>query len=125
MGWCLVCGGGTPGGASVCARHGGRPSSRHYGAQHQEHRRLLIHPDTRCVLCGRLATPSDPLELDHRVAVAVGGGDGIANKRPIHRSENRKLGGQLGVMMKRRRGGAKLSNPPRRNLSRGFGRNSA
>lgn len=38
-------------------------------------------------------------EVDHIVALAIGGSDTLDNKRPLHCSRNRSLGGILGGLL--------------------------
>jgi 5-methylcytosine-specific restriction endonuclease McrA len=48
----------------------------------------------------------DPLQADHILSVADGGGDELSNLRAIHRSEHRRRSGQQGAdaaQQKRRR----------------------
>jgi HNH endonuclease len=77
-------------GAVDCQRHRRRdwvqkprlPGS--YGAFHQHNRQILLRragcrPGTgvggACEICGKPGVPGDPLQADHIVAVADGGGD--------------------------------------------------
>jgi HNH endonuclease len=47
--------------------------------------------------------PGDPLQADHIVSVADGGGDELANLRAIHRSEHRRRTGQQGAEAAKRK----------------------
>jgi hypothetical protein len=77
-------------GAVDCQRHGRRAWVRQpgfpgsYGALYQHNREILLRragcrPGTglggACEICGRPGVPGDPLQADHIVAVADGGGD--------------------------------------------------
>jgi hypothetical protein len=104
-------------GAVDCQRHRRRGWERKprrpgsYGAAYQHNREILLkragcRPGTglggACAICGKPGTPDDPLQADHIIAVADGGGDEIANLRAIHRSEHAHRTGQQGA--ERRRG---------------------
>jgi 5-methylcytosine-specific restriction endonuclease McrA len=91
-------------GAVDCQRHGGRGWAQKprnagaYGASYQEQRkRVFRRAGGLCEACGLPGTPWDPLECDHIVSVADGGGDDLANLRAIHRSEHRRRSGQQGA----------------------------
>ena len=53
---------------------------------------ILNNAHHRCAICHHIATHTDPLEIDHIVAVADGGSDEPNNLRAVHRSCNRKRG---------------------------------
>jgi hypothetical protein len=55
------------------------------------------HRPGRCLRDLRRPVPGDPLQADHIVAVADGGGDELANLRAIHRSEHAHRAGQQGA----------------------------
>lgn len=84
-------------GASRCSKHGGKPRSDPgtYDSAWQANRAQMVRPDSVCVLDGRPGTLDDPLEVDHILPVARGGTSDPSNLRVIHRSENRRLGGNV------------------------------
>jgi 5-methylcytosine-specific restriction endonuclease McrA len=95
-----------------CQRHGSRAWRQKpagnlggYGAAYQHARVILLRragcrPGTgvggACEICGKPGIPGDPLQADHIVAVADGGGDELANLRAIHKSEHARRTGQQG-----------------------------
>jgi 5-methylcytosine-specific restriction endonuclease McrA len=97
-------------GAATGCRQARVPGS--YGAFYQHNREILLRkagcrPGTGvggvCEICGKPGIPGDPLQADHIVAVADGGGDELANLRAIHKSEHARRTGQQGAKAKRRR----------------------
>jgi 5-methylcytosine-specific restriction endonuclease McrA len=106
-------------GAVDCQRHGSRawrrkpPGNRWgYGAAYQHNRVLLLRragckPGTglggACEICGKPGVPGDPLQADHIVSVADGGGDELANLRAIHKSEHARRTAHQGHEATRRR----------------------
>jgi HNH endonuclease len=92
-----------------CERHKRRGWERRprrtgsYGAVYHHNRKILLRragcrPRTglggACEICGEPGVPGDPLQADHIVSVADGGGDGLENLRAINRSEHRRRSGR-------------------------------
>ena len=50
-----------------------------------------------CEACGRPLLYGQKLEVDHRIPVALGGGEDLSNLRVVHRGDNRRAGGALGA----------------------------
>ena len=103
-----------------CQRHGSRawrrkpPGNRWgYGAAYQSNRVILLRRagcrlgtgiGGACEICSKPGVPGDPLQADHIVSVADGGGDELANLRAIHKSEHaRRTAHQGHVAAKRRK----------------------
>lgn len=112
-----------------CQRHGSGAWRRQtagnrgaYGAGYQHNRKILLRragcrPGTgvggACAICGQPGVPSDPLQADHIVSVADGGGDELANLRAIHKSEHaRRTAHQGHLGAKRRRNAQELPGSP-------------
>lgn len=93
-------------GASRCAKHGGRrprgkgghPRRALYRTRAwQDAARQVVRAADVCALCGQPPTPTDPLEADHIVPLALGGAAlALDNLRAAHKSCNGRRGAQLG-----------------------------
>lgn len=89
---CLGCGTDIPLGASRCeACRVRKPSIAAY-RQYRNARSAVLEGATVCWLCGKPPRPDDPLEVDHVVPRARGGGHDRANLLPGHRSCNNRKG---------------------------------
>ncbi len=73
-------------------RHGYSIHPNKDSAYRRRARTVTLSSATHCHICGKPATPDDPLEADHIVPVSYGGSDGWWNMRPAHRSCNRSRG---------------------------------
>lgn len=103
-------------GAVNCERHSSgawrRKPAGSYGAAYQSQRLILLRragcrPGTgiggACEICGKPGVPGDPLQADHIVSVADGGGDELGNLRAIHKSEHARRTAHQGHEAAKRR----------------------
>ncbi len=49
-----------------------------------------------CPVCGEILRHDEPVDLDHRIPLALGGSNDPSNLRVVHRRHNRSSGGSLG-----------------------------
>lgn len=94
-------------------QHGGRPPRGNGESPHRAHyksnawkqvaRRVVQAADV-CALCGRPPTPTDPLEADHIVPLALGGASTPDNLRATHKSCNSRRGAQFGNTWRKGKG---------------------
>jgi 5-methylcytosine-specific restriction endonuclease McrA len=74
-------------------QHGYSPRRRRGGSYlHKLIRAEVLAGATHCVYCQGTATPDDPFEAAHLVAVARGGQDTLDNYAAAHRSCNLRWG---------------------------------
>jgi 5-methylcytosine-specific restriction endonuclease McrA len=71
----------------------GSTTQRGLGAEHQRLAKQVLSEEKACWLCGHLARPNDPLEVDHVVPRSKGGATVRSNLRAAHASCNRSRGG--------------------------------
>src|SRR2546429_8939832 len=72
----------------------GTTTQRGLGAEHQRLAKQVLSEEKACWLCGHLARPNDPLEVDHVVPRSKGGATVRSNLRAAHASCNRSRGGR-------------------------------
>lgn len=110
---CIECGRVIPSGSRCdgCRLPGRTPAQdrEHYLRRREARvpervrRQVLARAAGVCELCHERATSRDPLEVDHSVAVALGGTADWSNLRAIHRSHNAAMGAAVGRERKRER----------------------
>jgi 5-methylcytosine-specific restriction endonuclease McrA len=72
----------------------GTTTQRGLGAEHQRLAKQVLSEEQACWLCGGLARPNDPLEVDHVIPRSAGGKTERSNLRAAHASCNRSRGGR-------------------------------
>lgn len=82
-------------GASRCSKHrnSGRRGPNPYDANHQAIAKQVLASATRCAICGKPPTPSNPLQADHIVPLSEGGQTVRSNYQAAHRRCNIRKGG--------------------------------
>ena len=73
-------------------RRRGSTTERGLGAEHQRLAKQVLSEEKACWICGHLARPNDPLEVDHVVPRSKGGATVRSNLRAAHASCNRGRG---------------------------------
>ena len=77
------------------SRQRGSSAQRGYGPAHQRLRTKMVGPLTRCSRCQQMATPGNPMELDHIIPQAKGGKTEAANMQPLCRRCNAGKGARI------------------------------
>jgi 5-methylcytosine-specific restriction endonuclease McrA len=99
---CLTCGRPTRNGSRCEVHTKGwpaqtrSPAERGLGADHRRIAKQVLAEESRCWICGRLPTRSDPLVADHVVPRSRGGQNVRSNYHAAHASCNRKRGNAYG-----------------------------
>jgi hypothetical protein len=71
----------------------GSTKRRGLGGGHRRAAEKIVGAAQVCVICGKPPTPTDPLQADHTVPRAQGGGR--SPLRAVHRSYNASRGGDM------------------------------
>jgi 5-methylcytosine-specific restriction endonuclease McrA len=88
---CLACGQPTSNGTrcASCTQ-----PSPYASAEYQINRRTVLAQEHECWLCGKPATPDDPLTADHVIPIDEGGTNARTNLRAAHSSCNSRRGAE-------------------------------
>jgi|DipCnscriptome_FD_contig_31_9732704_length_1425_multi_9_in_0_out_0_1 RNA-directed DNA polymerase len=66
-----------------CTGPEGRPQGAHY-KYNEIQLKLMMRQKGRCAWCGLVLTPTDVVEIDHRIPRSKGGVDRLVNMQLLH-----------------------------------------